>query len=131
MRANIAMNCESIEGVKRAVRDGVGVGLLYRDNVAEELGRGEMKLIKFTDVDMRNDSYIIYRVDKRLSPSAEMFLNLLRRHRREPRPATRRAVRRAAAANVLSLAPLWLPGFICSLIGQAVEDASVLGATIL
>jgi DNA-binding transcriptional LysR family regulator len=87
VRANIAMRAESIEAVKNAVREGTGIGMLYRDTLRSEIATGEITLIHVAGLDMCVGSFIIYPRQERLSTSAAEFLNLLREQCREPRVA--------------------------------------------
>ncbi|HTM07263.1 MAG TPA: LysR family transcriptional regulator [Verrucomicrobiae bacterium] len=130
IHANVAMQCESVEGVKNAVREDSGLGLLYRDNLRNEIRRAEIQVIHVPGMEVRIDSSIVY-PRRKLSAAAGEFLDLLRRERREAKPAVRAARRKKLAVNIVSLAPLWLPGFIYSLIGQVVEDISLLGTGIV
>jgi DNA-binding transcriptional LysR family regulator len=123
VRPNIAMRLEAVEAVKTAVRSGTGVGMLYRDNLLEEIERGEIQLIEVAGLDMTIDSTIVYPRGK-LSAGGEEFLRLLRSEQRQPQPAARRTKSRAIAKNVLSLLPLAV--WLYSLIGQVVEDAALI-----
>ena len=125
VRPKIGMHCESIEGVKSAVRAGAGLGLLYRDNLRSEVDRGEVQLVEVPAVDLRVASWVIYRRDQQLSNAAEAFLALVRAERRGPRMALRER-RKNPALRVLSLAPLFLPGFVYSLVSEAIEAASAI-----
>ena len=42
---NVLMKCDSAQGVKVAVAKGLGVGLLYRSHVEQEVRRGELKVL--------------------------------------------------------------------------------------
>lgn len=88
LKPNILMECESAEAIKQAVMNGLGLGFLYRDHVATEIKRGELKLVRingFKKVDVY--SYIVYRKDKPLSPHAQDFLDLLLKMRKRQKPA--------------------------------------------
>lgn len=117
IRVRVAMRCDTVEAVKNAVREGVGIGLLYRDGLERDIARGELQLIGVAGLDMRIDSTIVY-ARRRLSPAAGEFLRLLRDQRRRPRAAARGAPALVAAA-------LWAADFIYASIGQIADAASV------
>jgi DNA-binding transcriptional LysR family regulator len=75
---NIAMRCESPEAIKIAVKEGIGVGILYEDAVKAEIKKGEYKILKLSDLRLEGESWIVYRRDKTLSTVAVDFLRLLR-----------------------------------------------------
>ena len=72
------MKCDSAQGVKVAVAKGLGVGLLYRNHVEQEIRRGELKVLNVPSLKMHIQSFIIYKAGKSLSPAAQAFLELLR-----------------------------------------------------
>lgn len=80
---NIAMRCESPEALKIAVKEKVGVGILYEDVVGPDLRRGDFKAIHLPGFKLQGHSFIIYRRDKPLSASGRDFLGLLRQWRRK------------------------------------------------
>ena len=75
---NVLMKCDSAQGVKVAVAQGLGVGLLYRNHVEQEIRRGELKVLNVPALKMHIQSFIIYKAGKPLSPAAQAFLELLR-----------------------------------------------------
>jgi DNA-binding transcriptional LysR family regulator len=77
-RPNIAMRCDSPEAIKIAVREGIGIGILYEDAVKREIKKGKFKILKFSDLRLEGESSIVYRRDKALSTVAVDFLRLLR-----------------------------------------------------
>jgi len=81
---------ESSRAVKTLVRQGAGVGLLFKDNIAKNLLRGEFKALKISDGRFTCPSYIIRLMDKPLSGCAEKFLDLLRRSRPKGSAASHR-----------------------------------------
>jgi DNA-binding transcriptional LysR family regulator len=72
------MRCESPEAIKIAVREEIGIGILYENAVKSEIKKGEFKVIKLSDLKLEGESWIIYRRDKALSSMAVDFLRLLR-----------------------------------------------------
>lgn len=76
----IVLQCESAEGVKIAVQNGMGVGLLYLARVAAEIRKGELVAIDVPELkEITHQSFIMYVRHKPLSPSAEDFIRTLRR----------------------------------------------------
>ncbi|HEY2988941.1 MAG TPA: LysR family transcriptional regulator [Candidatus Binatia bacterium] len=75
---NIAMRCDSPEAIKLAVREEMGVGILYEDAARAEIKKGEFKALKLSDMKLEGESWIVYRRDKALSSLAVDFLKLVR-----------------------------------------------------
>ena len=77
------MECESAEAVKLAVMKYLGVGVLYRDHLKNEVGRGDLKILSITDLEtVAIESFVIYKKDQPLSSNAQEFLGLLRKSQR-------------------------------------------------
>jgi DNA-binding transcriptional LysR family regulator len=75
---NVAMQCESAEGVMAAVESGVGIGLLYREHIELGLKRRQVKVIKIPwlgKIDL--EWFVIYRRDEQLSPPIQEFIRFL------------------------------------------------------
>ena len=81
LRLNIVMRCESPEAVKTAVRNGIGLGILHADTVQSEIKKGDLKVLKLSDLMLEGESWLIYRRDRPLSALAQAFLTLLRKSR--------------------------------------------------
>ena len=79
----IAMRCHSPEAVKTAVRNNMGVGLLFEGLVMHDAKRGDFKILKIRGLNLVSQSFIIYRREKPLSANARDFLELLRKQRRK------------------------------------------------
>ena len=79
LRSPIAMRFESGESVKSAVRNGSGVGILYRDIIKADVRRKEFAILPLVGIDLTARSYILYPKEKSLAPAAEQFLTLLRK----------------------------------------------------
>jgi DNA-binding transcriptional LysR family regulator len=75
---NVVMHCDSPEAVKAIVRMGAGIGVLNREVLEPELGRGDLKTISVTELDLTSDSFAIYHKNRALSTQASTFLGLLR-----------------------------------------------------
>ncbi|HEX2932000.1 MAG TPA: LysR family transcriptional regulator [Candidatus Binatia bacterium] len=81
-RLNVAMECESGQAIKIAVMKGMGIGILYRDQVESELETGALKTLRIAGLKRINGrSFIVYRKGRPLSQNALDYLALLR----EPR----------------------------------------------
>jgi DNA-binding transcriptional LysR family regulator len=78
---NVLMKCDSAQGVKVAVAQGLGVGLLYRSHVEQEIRRGELKVLNVPRLKMHIQSFIIYKAERPISSAAHDFLELLRQSR--------------------------------------------------
>lgn len=77
----VAMQCDTPAAAKEAVRRKMGVGILYRDVVADNVKRGEFKSLKMPGETFEGKSYIIYHKNRPLSPLGHEFLELLRSHK--------------------------------------------------
>ncbi len=74
----IGMYCETVEATKCAIKAGLGVGIIYRDVVKDEIKRGELKTIKIKGLDWKVATLVTYRKDCILSSKAKDFLTYLR-----------------------------------------------------
>ena len=77
----VVMRCDTPDGVKEAVRNKLGVGLLFRGSVENNIKRGEFKVIKLPGDACECTNYIVYHKSRPLSPLAQDFLTLLRQQR--------------------------------------------------
>jgi DNA-binding transcriptional LysR family regulator len=77
----VVMRCDTPDGVIEAVRNKMGVGLLFRGSVENNIKRGEFKAIKLPADAGEGTYYIVYHKTKPLSPLAQDFLSLLRQRR--------------------------------------------------
>ena len=74
----VAMRCDTPEGVKEAVRNKLGVGLLFRGSVENNIKRGEFKAIKLPLDAAEGTYFIVYHKSRPLSSLAQDFLILIR-----------------------------------------------------
>jgi len=81
---NVLMKCDSAQGVKAAVAKGLGIGLLYRSHVEQEIRTGELKVLTVTGLKTQVQSSIIYKAERPISSAAHEFLKLLQQFR-EPK----------------------------------------------
>lgn len=86
VRPNIFMRCESPDSVKAAVRNGAGVGILYRDAIESAVQAGAFSILEVSGLELGGPSFIVYSSERPLSPSALEFLLLLRMARRKQKP---------------------------------------------
>ncbi len=49
----VGLYSESPEAAKAAIKSGVGMGLLFRDYIEPETLRGDLKIIKFPELEMK------------------------------------------------------------------------------
>ena len=63
------------------VRSKLGVGILFRDVVENNIKRGEFKAIKLPGETIEGKSFIVYHKTRPLSPLAQDFLTLLQTRR--------------------------------------------------
>lgn len=72
-RLNIKARFASIEGVKRAVAAGLGIGVISEFAAEKELQFGLLKGFRVADLNLRRQFYIIHHKKRVLSPTAERF----------------------------------------------------------
>lgn len=73
---NIRVANVSIEGIKRMVSEGVGVGFVPLMCVQEEKARGELVTIRVDGVSNQRELWLIRRDNDSLSPSARAFIKV-------------------------------------------------------
>jgi DNA-binding transcriptional LysR family regulator len=83
--SEFAMRCDSPQAVKEAVRQNLGLGILFKTSIAADIRRGEFKKINLVGLELVGKSYIVYHKYKLLTPSAQAFLELLRREKTKSR----------------------------------------------
>jgi len=97
---NVVMHCDSSDALKSAVKEGIGIGIIYRDLAGAEIERKEFKVIRFDGLMMRSESYIIYPKERPLSGNAQSFLTILRQQ-----IGTERPIHGPSAAKQIALSP--------------------------
>lgn len=75
---NVTIELGHPEAMKRATRRGLGAALLFRSAVEEELGRGTLREVKIVDAELSVPVFVVQRVQKRLTPVQEQFVDALR-----------------------------------------------------
>ena len=99
-KINFTLRCEAAQVVKTAVRMGMGIGILYQDAVANNLARGNLKLINVPELkEVGMKSVIAYDGRKPLSSIAQQFLELLRESKQ---PGHKSDEQRIAGINTAS-----------------------------
>ncbi len=77
-RPKVVMRCDTPGEIKEAVRRKMGVGVLYRDVIADNVRRHEFKALNMPGETFEGKSYLIYHKNRPLSPPAQEFLKLLK-----------------------------------------------------
>ena len=96
-KLNVLMQCESGQAIKIAVMQGIGIAILYRDQVEAELEAGSLQALTIAGLKRINGkSFIVYRKGGSLSDNALDYLALLG----GPRQKTRfeRSIKQAGAS---------------------------------
>jgi DNA-binding transcriptional LysR family regulator len=62
----VAVRCESPDAVKTAVREKVGMGILYQDAVRHDLAKGEFVSVRLSGLKLEGESFVIWHRDKHL-----------------------------------------------------------------
>jgi DNA-binding transcriptional LysR family regulator len=78
---HVVMRCDSPEAVKMAVRRKMGVGILYKDVIAEDIKKAEFKVLTLPADAPAGKSVIVYHKTRPLSAPAAEFLKVLRTYR--------------------------------------------------
>jgi DNA-binding transcriptional LysR family regulator len=79
VKLNIVLRCASPDAVKTAVRNRMGIGILFHNQIEEDVRRKELKVLRFESLPrMTGTSYIVHNTSKPLSAAAAEFLVLLR-----------------------------------------------------
>jgi len=83
---NVSLRCVSPDAVKAAVRRKMGVGILFYNQIEQDVKRKELKALKFSGLPkLEESSYIVYGKSKPLSSIADEFLSLLRSMKTRPK----------------------------------------------
>ena len=77
--AKIAIQCGSPASVKIVVKNKIGLGILFKDMLIQEIKNKIFKVLEIPGLALTVQSYIVYYKDRPLTPSARDFLALLRR----------------------------------------------------
>ena len=80
IRPNIVLRCESPAAVKTAVGNNMGIGVLFRNSVKQEIQSRKFKGLKLLDAALDVKSYIVFRRET-LAPAVSNFIDILRKSR--------------------------------------------------
>jgi DNA-binding transcriptional LysR family regulator len=83
---NIKTRCEEPYAIKAAVRENLGIGIVFEDTVKAETASGEFKVLVGHGLRLEGMNFLIYPKGKPLSPTAEEFLRLARNVRQKNFP---------------------------------------------
>jgi DNA-binding transcriptional LysR family regulator len=75
---NVAMYCDGPTEIKAAVRQKMGVGIVFQDALKAEIASGEFKILKVCRLELEGESFIVYSKKRPLSLLAQEFRELLR-----------------------------------------------------
>ena len=76
---NVALRCGTPNAVKAAVKNNMGIGILFADMLRDDVAHKDFKLLNFTGApELLGHSYISFNKKKPLSRAANDFLMLLR-----------------------------------------------------
>jgi DNA-binding transcriptional LysR family regulator len=79
IKPNIVLRCDTPDAVKATVLNKMGVGILFRNMIDEEIRRGEFKVLRITGFPpLARSCYIVFHRTKLLSAPAAEFLAVLR-----------------------------------------------------
>jgi DNA-binding transcriptional LysR family regulator len=74
----IVLELEQAEAIKRAVQAGMGLAMLFRCEVAQELGLGLLRDVRVPAAGLAHEFVLVYRPHKYFSPMTARFLDFLR-----------------------------------------------------
>jgi DNA-binding transcriptional LysR family regulator len=76
LKPRISMELDSSELLKRFVAAAVGIGLIARSNVLEDVKAGVLAAVPLADASIRRDLALVFRKDKALSRAALAFIEV-------------------------------------------------------
>ncbi|HLH23849.1 MAG TPA: LysR family transcriptional regulator [Chloroflexota bacterium] len=74
----VVLELEQAEAIKRAVQAGMGLAVLFRCEVAQELGLGLLREVRVPTAGLAHEFVLVYRPHKYFSPMTARFLDFLR-----------------------------------------------------
>jgi DNA-binding transcriptional LysR family regulator len=80
IRPNIVLRCESPAAVKTAVKNRMGVGILFLSSVKAEIQSGKFRRLIVSGAELNIQTHIVYRRDS-LTPTVSRFIDILYRLR--------------------------------------------------
>ncbi len=76
LKPNVSMELDSSELMKRFVAADVGIGVIARSNIQEEVKAGSLAAIPLSDAQIKRDLALVFRKDKALSRAALAFIDI-------------------------------------------------------
>ncbi len=76
MKANVSMELDSSELLKRFVAAGVGIGFCPHSTALGDVRLGITAIVKLADAQIRRDMALVFRKDKALSRAALAFIDI-------------------------------------------------------
>ncbi len=77
MRLKTGMEVGSNEAIKQSVQAGLGLGLLSRATIEQELALGRLAVLDVADFPIMRHWFVVHRKGKRLSAAAEAFKQIM------------------------------------------------------
>jgi DNA-binding transcriptional LysR family regulator len=74
---NISMELASIETIKKFVSIGMGISIVPKSYVSEEIARGTLRLVRIRNLKMIRKLGLIYRRNRYLSHASRAFLQVV------------------------------------------------------
>jgi DNA-binding transcriptional LysR family regulator len=79
VNVNVTLRCLSPDAVKSAVRQQIGIGILFCELIIDDIERKDLKVLRVDGVPkLAGHSYIVFSRKRPLSSAAEEFVRLLR-----------------------------------------------------
>ncbi len=94
---NISIELATIETIKRFAEMDMGLAIVPRMCVEEEIRTGRLVSVPVRDMDIKRTLRVVYLRDRVLSHAASAFLELVKEHRVQPREAVPKGCQRAGA----------------------------------
>lgn len=76
-RMNISMELASIETIKKFVSIGMGISIVPKSYVADEIERGTLQLVRIRDLKLIRKLGLVYRKNRYLSRASKAFLEVV------------------------------------------------------
>jgi DNA-binding transcriptional LysR family regulator len=76
---NVILECDDPQVIVAAVKTGVGLGILYRDVIENEIRAGGLKILRINKLDIKGRTFVAYKKDRKSSGPAGAFLDAIRK----------------------------------------------------
>ncbi len=80
VRLNVVMEMENIEMIKKAVEANLGISIMSRFAIQQEIETGRLNALRIAKTPLQRQLYLVWRKDRRLSKAAEAFLSFFTAH---------------------------------------------------